>query len=139
MTARKSSIFLFDDVRVEDATFQAFKAGQLIQLEPKALKLLLFLIENRDRLIEKEEILNTIWSGTFVTANALIREIGILRKSLGAAPKAPKYLQPVHAREYRFIAALKEANGPAIAVPAEVVAPQPEMPSEIIPAPTPAP
>src|SRR5687768_3816968 len=139
MTARKSSIFLFDDVRVENATFQAFKAGQLIQLEPKALKLLLFLIENRDRLIEKEEILNTIWSGTFVTDNALTREIGKLRKSLGDDPKAPKYIQTVHTRGYRFIAELKEANGQAISVPAEMVNPKSEMPSEIIRAPTPAP
>ena len=139
MTARKSSIFLFDDVRVENATFQAFKAGQLIQLEPKALKLLLFLIENRDRLIEKEEILNTIWSGTFVTDNALTREIGKLRKILGDDPKAPKYIQTVHTRGYRFIAELKEAKGQAISVPAEIVNPKSEMPSEIIRAPAPAP
>jgi hypothetical protein len=42
---------LFDDIRVEPATFRAFKADQVIQLAPKTLKLLLFLIENRGRLI----------------------------------------------------------------------------------------
>jgi len=82
MTPGKSSAFLFDDIRVEPATFRAFKAGQAIQLEPKALRLLLFLIENRERLIEKEEILNTIWNGTYVTENALTREIAKLRKLL---------------------------------------------------------
>ncbi|HKP45118.1 MAG TPA: winged helix-turn-helix domain-containing protein [Pyrinomonadaceae bacterium] len=101
---------MFDDIRVEPATFRAFKAGQAIQLEPKALKLLLFLIENRDRLIEKEEILNTIWSGTYVTENALTREIAKLRKLLGDDPKAPKYIQTVHTRGYRFIAELNEAS-----------------------------
>ena len=54
MTLRNSSAFLFDDIRVEPAAFRAFKAGKGIQLEPKALRLLLFLIENRGRLIEKE-------------------------------------------------------------------------------------
>jgi DNA-binding winged helix-turn-helix (wHTH) protein/TolB-like protein len=110
MTLRNSSAFLFDDIRVEPATFRAFKAGQAIQLEPKALKLLLFLIENRERLIEKEEILNTIWSGTYVTENALTREIAKLRKLLGDDPKAPKYIQTVHTRGYRFIAELNEAS-----------------------------
>jgi DNA-binding winged helix-turn-helix (wHTH) protein/TolB-like protein len=109
MTLRKSSAFLFDDIRVEPATFRAFKAGQAIQLEPKALKLLLFLIENRGRLIEKEEILETIWSGTYVTENALTREIAKLRKLLGDDRKAPKYIQTVHTRGYRFIAELNEA------------------------------
>lgn len=110
MTPRNSSVFLFDDIRVEPATFRAFKAGQEIQLEPKTLRLLLFLIENRGRLVEKEEILNTVWSGTYVTENALTREIGKLRKLLGDDPKAPKYIQTVHTLGYRFIAELIEAS-----------------------------
>jgi DNA-binding winged helix-turn-helix (wHTH) protein/tetratricopeptide (TPR) repeat protein len=111
MTLRNSSAFLFDDVRVEPETFRAFKAGQVISLEPKTLRLLLFLIENRGRLIEKDEILDAIWNGTHVTENALTREIGKLRKTLGDDPKAPKYIQTVHTRGYRFIAELAEANG----------------------------
>jgi DNA-binding winged helix-turn-helix (wHTH) protein/TolB-like protein/Flp pilus assembly protein TadD len=120
MTLRNSSAFLFDDVRVEPATFRAFKAGEVIQLEPKTLRLLLFLIENRERLIEKEEILDAIWPGTHVTENALTREIGKLRKTLGDDPKAPKYIQTVHTRGYRFIAELAEANGEGTLAGAEV-------------------
>ena len=104
MTYQNSSAFLFDDVRVEPATFRAFKAGNAIQLEPKAFRLLLFLIENRGRLIEKEEILESIWNGTHVTENALVREIAKLRKTLRDDPKAARYIQTVHTRGYRFIA-----------------------------------
>lgn len=111
MTARNSSIFLFDDIRVEPTTFRVFKADQVISLEPKTLRLLLFLIENHGRLIEKDEILDAVWSGTHVTENALTREIGKLRKSLGDDPKAPKYIETVHTRGYRFIAELAETNG----------------------------
>jgi len=145
MTPRNSSAFLFDDIRVEPATFRAFKAGQGIQLEPKTLRLLLFLIENRGRLIEKEEILNTIWSGTYVTENALTREIGKLRKLLGDDPKAPKYIQTVHTRGYRFIAELDEASseespiraqvpdGDAVARPQSFAAPSPVIPAAAVP------
>ena len=118
MTLPNSSAFSFDDIRVEPATFRAFKAGQQIQLEPKALRLLLFLIENRGRAVEKEEILNTIWSGTYVTENALTREIAKLRKLLGDDPKAPKYIQTVHTLGYRFIAELDEKAGP-VSAPAQ--------------------
>ncbi len=110
MTTRNSSAFLFDDVRVEPATFRAFKAGNAIQLEPKTLRLLLFLIENRVRLIEKDEILTAIWNGTHVTENALVREIAKLRKTLGDDPKTPKYIQTVHTRGYRFIAEVEVRN-----------------------------
>ena len=98
-------------MRVEPGTFKAFKAGNAIQLEPKALRLLLFLIENRGRLIEKEEILDAIWNGTHVTENALAGEIAKLRKSLGDDPKAARYIQTVHTRGYRFIAEVTLGNG----------------------------
>jgi len=102
---------LFDDFRVEPASFRAFKAGNLIQLEPKALRLLLFLIENRGRLIEKEEILSAIWNATHVTENALAGEIAKLRKTLGDDLKAARYIQTVHTRGYRFIAEVSLGNG----------------------------
>src|SRR5438876_1502800 len=111
MTNQNCSAFLFDDVRVEPGTFKAFKAGNALALEPKSLRLLLFLIDNRGRLIEKEEILNAIWNGTHVTENALAGEIAKLRKNLGDDPKAPKYIQTVHTRGYRFIAEVTLGNG----------------------------
>src|SRR5256886_15699266 len=98
MTLRNSSVFLFDDIRIEPASFRAFKAGNPIQLEPKALRLLLFLIENRGRLIEKEEILDAIWNGTHVTENALAGEIAKRRKTLGDDTKADRYILTVHTR-----------------------------------------
>jgi DNA-binding winged helix-turn-helix (wHTH) protein/TolB-like protein len=120
MIDQNCSVFRFDDVRVEAATFKAFKAGAAIQLEPKTLKLLFFLIENRGRLIEKQEILDAVWNGTNVTENALAREIGKLRKSLGDDPKTPRYIQTVHTRGYRFIAELDEAKGEENPVSPEV-------------------
>ena len=110
MTLENSSVFLFDDVRVEPATFRAFKAGNPLQLEPKTLRLLLFLIENRARLIERDQLLDHIWSGTHVTDNALAGEIAKLRKALGDNPKTPKYIQTVPTRGYRFIAEVEVRN-----------------------------
>jgi Tol biopolymer transport system component/DNA-binding winged helix-turn-helix (wHTH) protein len=108
MTRDNSSAFLFDDVRVEPAMFRAFKADNAIPLEPKAFRLLLFLIENRGRLIEKEEILRAVWNGAYVTENALASEIAKLRKALADDSKTPKYIQTVRTLGYRFIAPVQE-------------------------------
>lgn len=111
MTAERSRVFQFDDVRVETETFKVFKAGSPAELEPKALRVLLYLIEHRGRLVEKSELLDAVWKDTNVTENAMTREIAKLRKLLGDSSREPKYIQTVHTRGYRFIAEVEEING----------------------------
>ncbi|HJR06105.1 MAG TPA: winged helix-turn-helix domain-containing protein [Pyrinomonadaceae bacterium] len=104
MTKEKSEIFLFDDFRVDAGTFKLWKGNTTVAVEPKAFRVLLFLIHNRGRLIEKEELLDSVWKETSVTENALTREIAKLRRLLGDDPKQSRYIQTVHTRGYRFVA-----------------------------------
>jgi hypothetical protein len=53
-----------------------------VQVEPKVLRLLLYLIENRNRLVRKQELLDRVWPDAMVTENALTRVVGLLRKAL---------------------------------------------------------
>ena len=99
-------IFQFDDVRVDVQNAQVFKAGRRLSLEPKAFRVLVFLLEHPGRLIEKEELLSAIWTDAFVTENALARAIALLRKTLGDTKGEPKYIETVPTRGYRFIAAM---------------------------------
>jgi Tol biopolymer transport system component/DNA-binding winged helix-turn-helix (wHTH) protein len=101
----------FDDVRVAPCAFKVWKAGRELALEPKTFNVLLYLIENRGRVIEKSELLETVWKDTFVTENAMTREIAKLRKALGDDPKEARYIQTVHTRGYRFIAEVVEIDG----------------------------
>lgn len=106
-------VFLFDDVRVDPHFARILKSGSEVPIEPKAFDLLIFLIENRGRLLEKGELLDAVWKDTIVTENALTREIARLRKTLGDDPKAARYIQTVHTRGYRFIAEVGISNGAA--------------------------
>jgi TolB-like protein/DNA-binding winged helix-turn-helix (wHTH) protein/Flp pilus assembly protein TadD len=116
MTTETMQLIFFDDVRVEPHTCEVFKAGAPVQLEPKGFRLLMFLIENRERLVEKAEILDVVWKDTIVTEYALTGAIAKLRKAIGDDTKTPKYIQTLHTRGYRFIAAVelrytRETNG----------------------------
>src|SRR5579863_4113551 len=113
MTTEASTVFSFDDVKVEPRTGEVLKAGAAVALEPKAFKLLVFLIENRDRLVEKEEILDALWKDINVTENALASAIAKLRRTLGDDSKTAKYIQTVHTRGYRFVANVEVKNGSA--------------------------
>ena len=104
-------IFEFDDVRIEPSEFRAWKADVELAMEPKTFHVLLFLLENRGRLIEKTELLDAVWHDTFVTENAMTREIAKLRRALGDGPKEPKYIKTIHTRGYCFVAEVRESSG----------------------------
>lgn len=123
MTEEKTSNFRFGDVRVERQNFKVFKAGRELSLEPKTFRLLIFLIENRARMVEKKELLDTIWKDTFVTENALTREIAKLRKVLGDDSKTPRYIQTIHTQGYRFIADTEEIEESVVETKNDFAAP----------------
>ena len=79
MMASKSFVFSFDDVEVREREFTLIKAGKVLTVEPKAFRALLFLLHNPQRLISKEELLNTVWGDAAVTEGSLTRCIWLLR------------------------------------------------------------
>src|SRR5262245_56309724 len=106
--AAKPLIYQFLDVRVEVASFRVSKAGRPLVLEPKAIETLIFLLERRGRLVEKDELLNGVWRDSFVTPNALTRIIAQLRRELGDDPKEARIIETVPTRGYRFITEVKQ-------------------------------
>jgi TolB-like protein/DNA-binding winged helix-turn-helix (wHTH) protein/Tfp pilus assembly protein PilF len=102
--AAKPFIYQFYDVRVDAVDFRIFKNGEILTLEPKAFQVLLFLLEERGRLITKEELLDAVWKDSFVTPNALTRLIAQLRRALGDASQNSRMIETVPTRGYRFIA-----------------------------------
>lgn len=103
-------LFCFDDIKVSPSDFKIWRDDKELVLEPKVLQVLLYLLNNRGRLVEKSELLDAVWKDTFVTENAMTREIAKLRKALGDDPKEARYIQTVHTRGYRFIANVVEST-----------------------------
>lgn len=123
---RDRSVYEFGDVRVDLARMTAVRAGAAIPLEPKAFDVLVHLIEHRDRVVLKEELLDAVWPGTFVTPNVLTRAVAQIRKGLGDESQDARFIETVAKRGYRFIA-------PVTIVPA-APALEPEAPAAPAPA-----
>ena len=102
-------VYRFDEFEVDDREFRLSDAGAPVQVEPKVLRLLLCLIENRNRLVRKQELLDKVWPDATVTENALTRAIGLLRKSLNDDTHVPKFIETVPTAGYRFIASVTVA------------------------------
>jgi DNA-binding winged helix-turn-helix (wHTH) protein len=103
MMPSKSFVFHFDDVEVREREFTLTKAGKLLTVEPKAFRTLLFLLHNPQRLIAKEELLNTVWGDAAVTEGSLTRCIWLLRTVLGDDIHQPRYIKTVATVGYRFV------------------------------------
>ena len=103
----------FDGFVIVPAAFRLEKDGAQLRIEPKAFEVLLYLIRNRNRVVTKQELLDSVWAGTVVTENALTRAIAQIRKVLGDELKAPRFIETIPTRGYRFIAGLENPPAPS--------------------------
>lgn len=99
----KSSIFRFDDVEVREREFTLIKAGKVLTVEPKAFRALLFLLHNPQRVISKEELLNSVWGDVAVSDGSLTRCIWLLRRLLEDDVNEPLYIATVATVGYKFV------------------------------------
>jgi Tol biopolymer transport system component/DNA-binding winged helix-turn-helix (wHTH) protein len=99
--------YQFDTVEVQPAAFAVLRDGRLADLEPKAVRVLLYLIEHRGRAVTKDELIETVWGGTAVTDNALTRIVAQIRHELGDDARQARYIQTLPTMGYRFIADLR--------------------------------
>jgi eukaryotic-like serine/threonine-protein kinase len=103
-------VYRFDEFEVDDREFRLSESGTPVQVEPKVLRLLLCLIENRNRLVRKQELLDKVWPDAMVTENALTRAIGLLRKALNDDSHVPKFIETIPTAGYRFTAKVAVAG-----------------------------
>ena len=82
--------------------------GEPVPVTPKVMELLLALIEHRDRVLTKDELLKQVWGDTIVEEGGLTRNVSVLRKTLGEKPDDHQYIVTVPARGYRFVAEVRE-------------------------------
>jgi DNA-binding winged helix-turn-helix (wHTH) protein/Tol biopolymer transport system component len=139
VTDHKFSVFKFDDIEVREREFLLVKGGETLRVEPKAFRVLLFLLRNPRRLVTKDEILNAVWNDCAVSDNSLTRSIATLRRLLGDDSREPRFIATVPTVGYRFLcdvtAAEEGGNGGA----REETRLPPEIENEDRPAPQPKP
>ena len=98
------STYQFGPFRLQVDRRRLLRDGEPVALAPKALETLLALVEHRDRVLTKDELLQRIWGDTVVEEGGLTRNISVLRKALGESPDDHRYIVTVPGRGYRFVA-----------------------------------
>ncbi len=105
---------------IDTETYELRRDGERVPVEPQVFDLLLLLIENRDRMVTRDEIIARVWKGRIVSEAAISSRIKAARRAIGDDGKAQAMIRTIHRRGIRFVGEVTtlEANeaGAAAAV-----------------------
>jgi TolB-like protein/DNA-binding winged helix-turn-helix (wHTH) protein len=105
------------DWRVDPAVDGIVRDGVVVKLEPRAMRLLLCLVERAGQVVSVQELLDEVWADVVVTSDSVYQAVAALRRTLGDAAKEPAYIATLPRRGYRLVAAVRPWSEPAHAEP----------------------
>ena len=85
------NIYEFGHFRLDREARILFSGGKNVALTPKAVEVLLVLVEKRGELLAKDDLMKAVWPDTFVEESNLTTNISILRRQLGVHPDGGEY------------------------------------------------
>ena len=122
--------YRFGEFLLQIGERQLIRNGRVVALRPKAFDTLLCLVARYGRLVRRQQLVDDVWAGAYVSEEVLTHCISEVRKALGDDPRHPRYLTTVPRFGYRFVADVRafaastiSARGAAMPVPGIVVLP----------------
>src|SRR5260370_33959524 len=100
----------FDEFRIDVSERLLLHEGTPLALPPKAFDVLLALVRESGHVLEKRELIDTVWPDTFIEENNLTQYISALRKALGDDRHGRRYIETVPRRGYRFVAPVSQVR-----------------------------
>jgi DNA-binding winged helix-turn-helix (wHTH) protein len=101
-------IYIFSDYILNTPHYELFRNGHSVGMRRKTLDILIYLIQNRHRVVSQDELLDSIWPETAVGNNVVINCIKEIRDAIGDDGRNQKIIKTLHRRGYRFIADVTE-------------------------------
>lgn len=108
-----TTVLRFDEFEVDREARTLRSGGQLVDVQPQVFDVLLYLVEHRDRLVSREQLLDEVWGDQFVGMSALTTRIKQARQALGDDGRTQRYIRNERGRGYQFLAEVEHpTTGP---------------------------
>jgi DNA-binding winged helix-turn-helix (wHTH) protein/pimeloyl-ACP methyl ester carboxylesterase len=114
---------LFGDHALDIERRELKRGAELIALEPQVFDLLVYLVNNRDRVVSKDDVIAAVWGGRIVSESTLTSRINAVRKAVGDSGEQQRVIRTIARKGFRFIGEVVESAKPS--EPASVAKPQP--------------
>ena len=105
-------IYRFGHFELDLARVELRAGGQACPVEPQVFALLALLVENRERLVSRDEIIEKVWDGRVVSDAAVASRVKSARQALGDDGKAQRFIRTIHRQGLRFVADVQAAHDP---------------------------
>ncbi len=109
MSVNVTHYYEFEQFRLDPVSPGLWRDGELVSIFPKALEILVLLVENKGAIVSREQLMETVWHDTFVEESNITYTVSLLRKTLDDDNKA-RFIQTIPKRGYRFVADVREVN-----------------------------
>ena len=102
--------FLFGDYALDLERRELRRGAELVEVEPQVFDLLAYLIENRDRVASKDDLLAAVWHGRIVSESTLTSRITAARHAIGDSGEQQRFIRTVSRRGFRFVGEVREQS-----------------------------
>ena len=113
---------LFENHSLDTDRRELRRGEELIAVEPQVFDLLLYLMQNRDHVVSKDDLIAGVWGGRIVSDSTLTSRINSARKAIGDNGERQALIRTVARKGFRFVGAVEDAAQPAPARPAAATA-----------------
>lgn len=107
--------YKFNNITLDTEKFVIWSNDKEAAVEPQVFNLIVFLIQNKDRIVSRNELLNQVWQGRVVSDTSINNNIKSARKVLGDDGTKQHTIKTIHSRGYQFVAAVKTGDASATA------------------------
>lgn len=101
--------FLFGDCVLDLDRRELTRSAGVIAAGPQVFDLLIFLVQNRERVVSKDDLLRAVWDGRIVSESTLASHINAARKAIGDSGLDQRLIRTVSRKGYRFVGDVSEA------------------------------
>src|SRR5262245_43496417 len=101
-------IFTINGCSVDNDAYEIWRRGSLVPVEPQVFDLLVQLLEHRDRVVSKDEIIERVWNGRIVSDAALNSRIKAVRQAIGDDGATQACIRTIRRRGFRVVAEVTE-------------------------------
>jgi DNA-binding winged helix-turn-helix (wHTH) protein len=102
--------YVFGDCVLDPDRRELSRGGEAVAVGPQVFDLLIRLIENRDRVVSKDELFDVIWRGRTISDSTLASHVNFARRAVGDSGEEQRLIRTISRKGFRFVGEVKEAQ-----------------------------
>jgi len=100
--------FAFADCVLDPDRRELTRGSEVVSISPKAFDLLVHLVQNRERVVSKDDLLQAVWEGRIVSESTLTSHINAVRKAIGDSGGEQRLIRTLARKGFRFVGGVQE-------------------------------